>query len=326
MNAFEKARGISTIKDLVLGPLPDTRPDPRPHAEPDIWLLTYGHWGDAIISYGRALAEYGWGFGIAHYGHDPAIAAFLGRQWGCRKAIHIEANDADLPYPNLAGKLFNRLIAENREFWLRSIEERTGLTLRYCGLEIDRMLRTGPQRWSGARLSAEAHHWAANCADGLPDRFFVLNPYSGAGSSCPFELHWRYWPNAIEALIAEVDECFVLVGQGYECITEYSKSRGIRGLLHPRLVNFLDEAPTLEHLAALVLRSAGLISTPNGLSFLATVLGVPSLLCANSTLPGSIFEPWLAPDKKPPFDRNRIVGWNEGVPKLWHYWKDLFES
>lgn len=251
----------------------------RPSAtEPMLWGTAIGAWGDVIAACGNIVKNLGRA-GVLYYGKDPAIVGFLKRQAFCAGVRYVEPASQD-EYVDVV-----RMLCSTQE-WSQHRPDFAGLRERAhldhadiyaTHVEHAALARRDVNLWHGAQLCPEAWEWAAWTMNNIRmgsapcAEFVVLQPYST--QSCPLKQHWPHWQEAIEFLLAFTPYTYILIGQNWE-----------KEGTHPRIVNLIDAAPSMEHVFALTSMVGRCITTCNALSLYAVVNGVQSVVMGNGHL------------------------------------------
>lgn len=113
-------------------------------------------------------------------------------------------------------------------------------------------------------------------------RVILVQPRSD--HSCPWAYHWQHWYTAIKELCANTRNTYLLVGQGWGWYES-----------HPRLVNLVDQIPSMAHVFGLAEACDGIITTSNGLSMWCRARGVRAIVCPNAAFDddNNYFRRWV---------------------------------
>jgi SAM-dependent methyltransferase len=257
------------------------------------WGVAIGAWGDSLAACGNALEVLRQTgrqqIGMLYYGFYPEVREFLEAQPWCREAIHVRPTER---------AAYDRMVvvscqsAAEREAWLPVLLAGTGVDPEEVALtHVDYSLQIAPviHHWGPAALPARARRWAAEHLPPGGEKPVLLHPVSTQSNR--EEQHWPLWKEAIEWLLEETEYSFLLTGHGWE---------GARFGRHPRLVNLVNQTPSMLEVLALAERSRLVISTANCLSMWSLIQGLPAVVALNAGI-NEYFHQWI--DAAP----NRLV-------------------
>jgi len=313
--AVDAKWGASLTPPAAPKPATDQRGTEDEWRRRKVWALAIGNWGDVLACFGNALAADALPFGVLYAGPYPEITAWLRRQPGVAEVIEIQFPEGR----TRTGEGSYQLLCEVACVQYRpAVEWLAWLVQDMGGLDIpleniitthigashsDHMI---PQYFHRTVLDWTAHQWAeSQLRSRRGPRRYLLHPIST--ESCPEDNAWPHWGAAINWLLAETPHLYFLTGYGWD---------GNRFGEHERLVNLVNQSPTMEHVFALAEQCDGVITTSNSLSMWGVVRQIPTLVSCNSHM-NSYFTRWINREPVRPLHHSFSL-------ETWQEWAEEF--
>ena len=244
------------------------------------WGTSFGAWGDMLCGLAYFRKRIGEG-NIIYYGKNVGIPKFLAAQPFIGEVIHVVPKDT-ASYKHFIERDVHMYQPE--EAALLPMLEGTGFGVGdvvRTHLEQNVLYAETVELWEGGLLPGDVRAWAARTAEGLPKRFYIVQPFSLNSNS--YSNHWPGWGGLMNRLLAQTAQRYVLVGHEVEdCLSK--TGIGVRDRAkHPYLTDLTNECPSMMHLFALASHAQGVITTSNSLAHWCQNQGLPCVVLCNST-------------------------------------------
>lgn len=271
-----------------------------------------GAWGDSIasIAYAKEVVEFFElpSLRMIHIGVDENISKFIERQPWCSECEFIYMKP-DKDYGQLVHSACNSNV--DKMSWLPTLELSpetiSGIlptnisyhsqTLPY--IKIPEKLKLDPKAVSYAsKLIKELRK------DQKPDEgIYVLNPHSV--QSTHWTSHWSFsgLADMLEYLLLKTSHKYILTGQKLEV-----------DVRHKRLINLINQLPSMEYVYALSEKSDGVITCNNSLSMFSITNSVDTLVMCGSS--------WKERKSAPSY----FTSWTDRVPNTFLEYGEPFEK
>lgn len=248
----------------------------RPGFVPD-QVVVWGAWGDVLAALGNVLALGLQDRPITYWGFDPAIAEFIRYQgWG-GEVFHVKPESRKVYLDAISQNIWNWTLCD----WRRYMQVPS---LTWAALADKEPHTLDVERWK-PELAQEFTDYGRKMVEKYrrgSGRVILVQPRSD--HSCPWAYHWQHWYTAIKELCATTRNTYLLVGQGWGWYEP-----------HPRLVNLVDQIPSMAHVFGLAEACDSIITTSNGLSMWCRARNVRAIVCPNAAFDDddNYFKRWV---------------------------------